>query len=211
MPVAAPPPPRPATALPEAAHNVATQRLIEALYRTEAKAEIIHGRIVEFMATGLLPAQASLEVVISLREHARRVKRGIAVPDNAAFLVDLPHRKSFSPDAAYHLGRHTGMRFLEGAPAFAVEVRSEGDYGLAAEREMAAKRADYFAAGTLVVWDVDVQGEPVIRKYVSEHPEAAVVFSADEVADAEPAVPGWTFAVADLVAPPEAEAGEKSA
>lgn len=29
------------------------------------------------------------------------------------------------------------MRFLEGAPAFAVEVRSENDYGPAAEREIA--------------------------------------------------------------------------
>ena len=30
------------------------------------------------------------------------------------------------------------MKFLEGAPVFAVEVRSENDYGAAAEREMAA-------------------------------------------------------------------------
>ena len=40
------------------------------------------------------------------------------------------------------------MKFFQGAPVFAVEVRSEGDYGPRAEREMAAKRADYFAAGT---------------------------------------------------------------
>src|SRR3712207_7434649 len=37
----------------------------------------------------------------------------------------------------------TGMKFLEGAPVFAVEVRSEGDYGPAAEQAMAEKRADY--------------------------------------------------------------------
>jgi Uma2 family endonuclease len=48
------------------------------------------------------------------------------------------------------------MKFFEGAPVFAVEVRSEGDYGPAAERELAEKRADYFAAGTLAVWDVDL-------------------------------------------------------
>ena len=51
------------------------------------------------------------------------------------------------------------MRFIEGPPTFAVEVRSENDYGPAAEREMAAKRADYFEAGTLVVWDVDPDAE----------------------------------------------------
>ena len=37
----------------------------------------------------------------------------------------------------------------------AVEVCSKGDYSDAAEEAMAAKRADYFEAGTLVVWDVD--------------------------------------------------------
>ncbi len=47
------------------------------------------------------------------------------------------------------------MEFLEGAPIFAVEVRSENDDGPAAERAMAQKRADYFACGTLVVWDVN--------------------------------------------------------
>ena len=47
------------------------------------------------------------------------------------------------------------MRFVAGPPTFAVEVRSENDYGPSAEREMAAKRADYFEAGTRVVWDVD--------------------------------------------------------
>jgi hypothetical protein len=34
---------------------------------------------------------------------------------------------------------------------FAVEVRSEDDYGPAAEKALAAKRADDFAAGTRVV------------------------------------------------------------
>ena len=47
------------------------------------------------------------------------------------------------------------MRFIEGAPTFAVEVRSENDYGPAAEVALAEKREDYFAAGTTVVWDVD--------------------------------------------------------
>ena len=32
---------------------------------------------------------------------------------------------------------------------------AENDYGLAQDRAYAAKRVDYFEAGTLVVWDVD--------------------------------------------------------
>jgi hypothetical protein len=66
---------------------------------------------------------------------------------------------------AYHLGRDTRGKFLQGAPILAVGVRSEDDYGPAAEREMAAKSRDYFAAGTHVVWDADVLGSEVVSAY----------------------------------------------
>jgi Uma2 family endonuclease len=90
------------------------------------------------------------------------------------------------------------MKFAEGAPIFAVEVRSEGDYGPRPERQMAKKRADYFAAGTLVVWDVDLLSEDVVRVYRASDPEKAKIYRRGEIAEAEPAVPGWTMAVDDL-------------
>jgi Uma2 family endonuclease len=90
------------------------------------------------------------------------------------------------------------MRFLEGAPAFAVEVRSEGDYGPAAEQEMANKRADYFAAGTLVVWDVDLLSPDIVRVYRAGNSTHPAIYRRSEVAEAEPAVPGWAMPVDDL-------------
>jgi Uma2 family endonuclease len=89
-------------------------------------------------------------------------------------------------------------KFLEGAPVFAVEVRSEGDYGPAAERAMAEKRRDYFAAGTLVVWDVDVLRDEIVRVYRASDPEKPTLYPRGEIAEAEPAIPGWTFPVNDL-------------
>jgi Uma2 family endonuclease len=86
------------------------------------------------------------------------------------------------------------MRFIDGPPTFAVEVRSESDYGEAAEAEMAAKRADYFEAGTEVVGDVDPVNEWV-RKYSKQSPDQPAVFVRGWEADAEPAVPGWRLAV----------------
>ena len=124
---------------------------IEDLYRVPSKAEIVNGEIVHMAPTGDVPGYAADEIFASLRDYARRTKRGHAAADNRAFVVNLPHRKSFSPDASFHTGPMT-MKFHQGAPIFAVEVRSENDYGPSAEKEMAAKRADYFAAGTLVVW-----------------------------------------------------------
>lgn len=175
-----------------------TEELIAELARTEEKAEIINGEVVKFMSTGIDPGFAGDEIYVSLRAYARRTRSGRAVGDNKAFLVNLPHRKSFSPDAAFYLGGETGMKFYQSAPVFAVEVRSENDYGKIAERKMTDKRADYFAAGTLVVWDVDLQSNETIKCYVSDKPDQPRVFQRGETANAEPAVPGWTLAVDDL-------------
>lgn len=101
-------------------------------------------------------------------------------------------------DAAFYIGPKSGMRFYEGAPVCAVEVRSENDYGLQAEQEMADKRRDYFAAGTRVVWDVDLLSEDVIRKYTADDPGNPTIYRRGEMADAEPAVPGLTMPVDDL-------------
>ena len=89
------------------------------------------------------------------------------------------------------------MRFIDGAPTFAAEVRSENDYGPAAEAEMEAKRADYFQAGTLVVWDVDPLTETVAC-YRASAPDQSVVFRRGDVADAELVVPGWRMPVDEI-------------
>jgi len=91
------------------------------------------------------------------------------------------------------------MKFLEGAPVFAVEVRSEEDYGSRAERRLAAKRQDYFAAGTLCVWDVDLLSPDVIKSYHHDDPENPIIFRRGDVADAGEAVPGWSMLVDDLL------------
>lgn len=179
------------------ATDSATQRLIAELYTIDGKAEIVGGEIVMMSPTGDMPSSAGLAIAVSLRAHAKRVG-GRAYTDNAAFLVDLPNRKSFSPDASYYTGPRTKMKFLCKAPDFASEVRSEGDYGPAAERDMAAKRTDYFAAGTKVVWDVDLLSDNVVRKYGADSPNSPTVFRRGELANAEPAVPGWRMPVDEL-------------
>jgi Uma2 family endonuclease len=175
-----------------------TRATIEDLYRVEGKAELVNGEIVEMPPAGDDPGFASLKIASRLLHYTEQTGQGRAYGDGTGFRVNLPHREAFSPDAAYHVGPRTGMRFPEGAPVFAVEVRSEHDYGPAAERAMRAKRADYFACGTLVVWDVDLQSEDVIRSYTANDPENPTIFRRGEIADAELAVPGWRMAVDEL-------------
>lgn len=171
---------------------------IEDLEKIDSKAEIVNGEIVYMPPTGDEPGYAGDIIMIRLFEYAKRKGHGRAVGDNKAFKVNLPNRKSFSPDAAFFTGERAGMKFFTGAPVFAVEVRSEGDYGNRAERAMAQKRADYFAAGTLVVWDVDLLSGDVIKVYRASEPENPTVYGRGEFAEAEPAVPGWKMAVDDL-------------
>ncbi|WP_442481417.1 Uma2 family endonuclease [Aeoliella sp. SH292] len=175
-----------------------TQALIAELYNVDGKAEIVGGEIVRMSPTGDFPSSAAGEIYVSLRQYARK-HGGRAYTDNAAFLVDLPDRTSFAPDVSYYTGPRTRMKFLPEAPVFAVEVRSENDYGPKAELAMAKKRADYFAAGTLVVWDVDLlSDDAVIRVYRHGETEPSATFCHGEVAEAEPAVPGWTMPVDEI-------------
>jgi Uma2 family endonuclease len=175
------------------------------LYRVpdHGKAELVNGELVLMSPTGGIPGRAAGRIYRSLDDYERETGGGYAFPDNVGFLVDLPHRRSFSPDAAFWVGDlPAGGRFLSGAPIFAVEVRSETDYGSEAELLLAAKRTDYFAAGTLVVWDVDVLWNEEIRVYRAGRPYEPAVFHRGERADAEPALPGWSLLV-DEVLPPK--------
>jgi Uma2 family endonuclease len=179
--------------------SIKTQATVEDLYRIRdrGKAEIVNGEVVLMSPTGDMPARAGGAIYVSLRGAERRAG-GRAYPDNVGFRVSLPNRKSFSPDAAFYTGPPTGMKFLEGAPAFAAEIRSENDYGREAEAEIAAKRRDYFAAGTLVVWDVDLLSEDVVKVYRASDPDNPKVYRRGETAEAEPAVPGWAMPVDEL-------------
>ena len=187
--------------------TVTEHALVEQLYRVDGKAEIINGEIVLLPMSGYNPVYAAGEIFVSLRLHVRRRGAGRVGTDGLFFLVDLPNRMSFSPDASYFTAPSPGMKFVDGAPDFAVEVRSENDYGPAAERNMAAKRADYLASGTLVVWDVDLLAdEAIVRLYRdADAQRPAAVFRRGETAHAEPAVPGWTMPVDDLFAAPPAD------
>jgi Uma2 family endonuclease len=179
-----------------------TEATIEDLYHVpeNGKAEIVDGELVLMSPIGDLPSSVALEIVVSLREYSRRTGFGRAYADATGFIVNLPNRKSFCPDAALYAGPRTRGKFLEGAPVFAVEVRSEGDYGPKAEQAMARKRSDYFAAGTKVVWDVDVLKKEIIRVFRFDDPENPLVYGRGEMANAEPAVPDWAMLVDDLFA-----------
>ncbi len=175
--------------------------IIEDLYHTPDDGgayELVDGRLVQMLPTGSDPNHVALVIAASLLVYERETGKGRAGTDNLGYIVNLPHRKSFSPDASYTFDLPANrMRFVEGAPIFAVEVRSENDYGPTADADYAAKRRDYFAAGTAVAWDVDTRAR-IVASYRATDPETPRLFRAGDTADAEPALPGWRVAVDEL-------------
>src|SRR5262245_40237530 len=120
-----------------------TQATIDDLYRVDGKAELIAGRIVHVMPTGVLPSRVCKRIMRNLDDHVLGIAVGEVFQDNIGFELPRPlpnGRQSFSPDVSYFVGPlpPNQMRFVVGPPTFGVEVRSE-NYGPAAEREMAAK------------------------------------------------------------------------
>src|SRR5687768_16880680 len=108
------------------------EQLIEDLYKLpdNMKAEIIDGAIVPMSPTGGKPSRVSGLIFASLLAYEQRTGLGKALPNNAGFLVDLPRRGSFSPDASFCVNKVLNQDFVDGAPIFAAEVRSKHDYGL---------------------------------------------------------------------------------
>ena len=177
---------------------------LDDLARVEGKAELIDGRIVPLMAASLIHNRVAANIYVSLRQYVAVKGKGLAFTDNMGFGLrpKLPNgRESFSPDAAYHAGPFPAdeWTFVFGGPTFAVEVRSSDDYGPVAERQMPEKRADYFAAGTLSVWDVDPDAK-MVTLFQASAPTQSTVFHVGESAHAGRAVPGWQMPVADVFA-----------
>jgi Uma2 family endonuclease len=162
------------------------------------KAEIVNGEIVLMSPTGSRPGRAAMKILTSLSSHEGRHGGGYAFGDNVGFAVNLPNRDSFSPDAAWYVGNIDSMDFLDGAPAFAAEIRSKSDYGPKAEKAIMEKIKDYFISGTKVVWDVDLLSEEVIKVYRASDPDNPTIYRRGDIAEAEPAVSGWRFPVDEL-------------
>ena len=181
--------------------QTAVRATLDDLHGVEGKAELIGGVIVRQVGTGYRPVLIAARIYLAFARYVGDTKRGVAFTDGIAFTVPelRSGRESFSPDATYHVGvlPSNPDDFVPAPPTVAVEVRSKGDYGPKPEREMADKRADYFEAGTAVVWDVNPRAGTV-TVYAATTPGTPRVFAAGGVIDAEPAMPGFRLAVAEV-------------
>lgn len=171
---------------------------VDDLYLVEGRAEIVNGRIVMLDVGGFAHSRAAMFIVGCLKQFEKRTRSGYAMNELANYRVELPHRQSLCPDGSFYVRSPKGDD-SQGGPLFAVEVRSTNDYGMGAERSIAWKRAEYFAARTQVVWDVDLFDERCIWSFRADAPDTPQIFREGEKANAEPALPGWRLSVDKLL------------
>ena len=212
--------------LHELATAVAARHAIDVVDRTttgrsvEEIARVADERDADLIVTGTLGAgllrhhligstaervvKKSARPVLMVRQSVHESYRRVLVPlDFSAWSApSLDIGVAVAPDAHFTLVHCIEIPFegrlrLAGVDDAVVE-RCRSVARADAERQMAQKRADYFAAGTLVVWDVDLESEAVVRVYRVTAPGDPTVYHRGQLAEAEPALPGWTMPVDDL-------------
>jgi Uma2 family endonuclease len=144
------------------------------LYSFKGKAELIDDRIFLYPLMGHWPGHVKGEIMVALDRYGKQL------PDSEVYgcvVYGIPRLPS---------GRQSFCPVLE-------------DYQWDSEPDRRAKRADYFLAGTQIVWDVNYKTE-TITKYSAAIPTTPIVFKRGEIADAEPALAGWRLNVDDLFA-----------
>ena len=197
---------RPAGGQP-AAYGVVTvgseRATMRDMMRVKGKAELVAGRIVVYPLMEMGPGLAKGEVIFSLDRHVEQS----GLPDEVfggSLAYGIPclanGRESFCPDGSYYHGPRPDdpMSWMPGPPTFVLEVRRAVDDGPEFDPVRAAKRADYFEAGTRAIWDVDPFARFVALYLPPDSHTPSAVFTETDTAHAEPAVPGWRVAVADL-------------
>ena len=166
----------------------------------KGKNELIDGVIVYYPPFEVRASVVKTRIMMSLWDFSKLSKCGKVFSTSLGYAVPRlsSGRESFSADLSFYIGppSKNPMWFVEGPPTFAVEMRRWMDPKSLSDEHRVAKRRDYFEAGTLVVWDVDLLEEVIYCHRRDSN--AVIVYQPDAIADAEPAVPGWSMAVEEI-------------
>ena len=170
--------------------------LIEVNARKQGICELVDGTLVE-KAMGKLESLLAGAIIAFLRDFIIPRRLGIVTaPDGMMRLAPGLFR---APDVTFIAwnripkGPLSEKLLAEVIPDLAVEVLRPSN----TKAEMARKRAEYFAAGVRLVWEVDPRKRIVT---VYDAPERATVFDASMTLDGGEVLPGFALPLGNFFA-----------
>jgi len=170
--------------------------LIEVNGRKQGICELVEGALVE-KPMGLVESMLAGSILAVLRSFVLARNLGfVTAPDG---MMRLSPGTVRIPDVAYLSwartpdGRIPEVAMSDFAPDLAVEVLSPSN----TNAEMARKRAEYFAAGVRLVWEIDPRTRTVA---VFTAREQSTTLDASMTLDGGDVLPGFALPLADLFA-----------
>ena len=162
--------------------------------RKERLCELVDGTLVE-KTMGWLESRVAMFLAYLLESYLQRNDLGV-ITGEAGTIRLLPNQVRMPDLAFYNWDRFTDRRLPKEplpaiAPDLAIEILSKSN----TPGEMRRKLAEYFAAGTTLVWIIDPELR-VARAYRS--PEQFTALSVDGSLDGETVLPGFSIKLDEL-------------
>jgi Uma2 family endonuclease len=147
---------------------------------------------------GGLHGKVAGRIVARLGDHVERLGLGTVLVE-AGYLLQRAPDTVRGPDVSYISTARlppdrVPEQFVPGAPDLAVEILSPHDRW----SEVEDKIADYFAAGTRLIWVVDPGERRVLVRYPDRPPR---IVPAGGTVEGEDVVPGFALPLAELFTP----------
>ena len=164
----------------------------------DVQAELVRGEVYLSPMPGLAHGRIVRNIFIALYQYVLARNVGEVFGDGLGYVLPELYRTNRSPDVSFiRAGTLPAAAPVKGSaravPDLAVEVLSPSDMA----RKLETKVADYFAAGTAVVWIVD----PRSRRVTVRTPDGASrVLGEGETLDGAPVLPEFTLPVIDVFA-----------
>jgi len=178
-------------------HPAETLHTLEELPDIPDCYELVDGKLTMMMSpAGWLHGHLVWKIGAVLGAYVEEKKLGMAFGEQTGFILTRNPDTVRAPDAAFvredRIPRERSLtEYFPGAPDLAVEVLSPSNRASA----MTRKLAQYFDAGTLLVWVV----EPETRRITVHAPgREPVVLRETDTLDGEDVLPGFRYKIAQL-------------
>lgn len=181
-------------------HLVTAEELLhmEKPGRSDYDFELVCGELVRVTPAGGEHGALAGFLTVELGGFVRAHRLGTIYVAETGFVLSRDPDTVRAPDISFvSRNRPAGGRaprgFVEGPPDLAIEIRSPDN----TSKELAAKTADYLAAGARLVWIV----EPRSRQVQVHRPnQPAVTLSVGDTLDGGDVVSGFTLRISELFA-----------